>query len=81
MTGNRHTGSIAAGWGGRVTAALVLLWLVGMELFLGIEPQIVDFVLAFIIGLFLWTRRLRLDRHQQVRARLPQLRPTWRDVR
>ena len=39
VTGNRHTGSIAAGWGGRVTAALVLLWPIGMEVFVGIEPQ------------------------------------------
>ena len=75
VTGNRHTGSIAAGWGGRVTAALVLLWPVGMEVFLGIEPQIVDFVLAFIIGLFLWTGASASIATSKVRARLPQLRP------
>ena len=75
VTGNRHTGSIAAGWGGRVTAALVLLWPIGMEVFLGIEPQVVDFVLAFIIGLFLWTGASASIATSKVRARLPQLRP------
>ena len=73
ITGNRHTGGIAAGWGGRVTAGLVLLWPVGMELLFGIEPHLVDFVLAFVIGLFLWTGASASIATSRVRARLPQL--------
>nr|WP_216653829.1 site-2 protease family protein [Nocardioides sp. zg-DK7169] len=75
LTGNRHKGGIAAGWGGRVTAALILLWPVALEVLFGIEPQIVDFILAFIIGLFLWTGASASIATSRVRARLPRLRP------
>ncbi len=53
LTGNLHRGTVVAGWGGRVTAVAVLLWPLAQEP-LWATPDLLDFVLAFVIGLFLW---------------------------
>lgn len=54
LTGSVDRGVVVAAWGGRVTAVAVLLWpLLQRELF-DIEPDVFDFLLAFVIGLFLW---------------------------
>ena len=54
LTGSVHRGTVVAAWGGRVTAFAVLLWPVAQEPLFGIEPDLFDFLLAFVIGFFLW---------------------------
>ena len=55
LTGDPHRGTIAAGWGGRITAALVVAWPVLQLWFLDLRPDVLDFLLAFVVAAFLWT--------------------------
>ena len=72
-TGNQHRGTIVAGWGGRVTAVLVLLWpVIQWEVF-DIKPTLFDYLLVFVLGAFLWTGATAAMAHARLRRRLPQL--------
>jgi Zn-dependent protease len=73
LTGNPHRGTIAAGWGGRVTAVAVLFWPALMEQTLGRAPDLVDYVLSFVIALFLWTGASAAMQSAKLRRRLPSL--------
>jgi Zn-dependent protease/CBS domain-containing protein len=73
MTGNRLRGVVAAAWGGRITALLVVLWPVAAEQVFGTRPTVVDFMLAFIIGLFLWNGATQELVSAKFRSRLPAL--------
>lgn len=70
-TGDPHRGAIVAGWSGRAVAGLVLLWPVGQQRLLGIAPDVVDYVLAFVVALFLWTGASAAINAARVRRRLP----------
>ncbi|WP_242498405.1 site-2 protease family protein [Nocardioides ganghwensis] len=72
-SGNQHRGSIVAGWGGRITALALLAWPVVMEPVTGQQPTILDLVLVFILGLFLWTGATAAMAHARIRERLPAL--------
>jgi len=72
-TGDQHRGSIVAGWTGRAVAALALLWPALQEQLLGVEPDLVDYVLAFVIAAFLWTGASASINAARVRRRLPVL--------
>lgn len=72
-TKDQHRGTIAAGWGGRITAVLVLLWPLALEPLLGVEAELLDFLLAFVVGLFLWTGATAAITSARVRRRLPHL--------
>ncbi len=74
-TGNVHRGTIVAGWGGRVAAGLVLLWPMAQVRLLGPgnEPQLLDFVLAFVVAMFLWQGSTAAIVSGRVRRRLPGL--------
>lgn len=72
-TKDQHRGTIAAGWGGRITAVLVLLWPLALEPLLGVQAQLLDFLLAFVVGLFLWTGATAAITSARVRRRLPHL--------
>lgn len=72
-TGNMHRGTMAAAWGGRATAFAVLLWPLFMETVLGAEPQIIDYVLVFVVGLFLWTGATAAMHSARLRSRLPSI--------
>lgn len=50
-TGRVHTGTIAAAWGGRVTAVLVLAWAV----FSALNGSVINPVILAIVAIFLWT--------------------------
>lgn len=73
LTGNRLRGVVAAAWGGRATALLVVLWPVAAEQVFGTPPTVVDFMLAFVIGLFLWNGATQELASAKLRSRLPAL--------
>ncbi|HET7350689.1 MAG TPA: site-2 protease family protein [Marmoricola sp.] len=81
-TGNMHRGTIVAAWGGRVAAVLVLLWPVAMILFLDLEPDVFDYLLAAVIASFLWSGATASIVSAKIRRRLPELkaRPLARRV-
>lgn len=72
-SGDQHRGSIVAGWGGRLTALALLAYPLVMEPLLGIEPTLLDLVLVFVLGLFLWTGATAAMAHARLRQRLPAL--------
>lgn len=72
-SGNQHRATIVAGWGGRITALALLTWPLVQEQVIGEPPTIVDLVLVFILGLFLWTGATAAMAHARLRRRLPAL--------
>jgi Zn-dependent protease len=73
LTGSQHRGTVVAAWGGRVSAFLVLLWPLAQEQLFGVRPDVFDFVLAFVIGFFLWNGATASLQAARVRRRLPHL--------
>ena len=75
LTGSVHRGTSVAGWGGRVAAGMVLLWPLVQRPVLGAgnEPQLIDFLLAFIVAMFLWQGSTAAITSARVRSRLPRL--------
>ncbi len=73
LTGNQHRGTIAAGWGGRITAVAVLAWPFVMEALTGITPTLFDNVLAVLIAAFLWMGASAAMRSARIRRRLPSI--------
>lgn len=70
-TGNPFRGTIVAGWGGRVTALLALLWPMFQPVVLNRPPDIVDYLLAFVIATFLWGGASAAMVSARMRQRLP----------
>ncbi len=73
LTGSMHRGTVVAAWGGRVTAFAVLLWPLAQEALFDIEPDLFDFLLAFVIGFFLWNGATAALQTARIRRRLPHL--------
>ena len=73
VTGSAHRGTVVAGWGGRVTAVLVLTWPLFSESVLGVPPDLLDVLLALVIAAFLWTGATNAMAAARLRSRLPQL--------
>jgi Zn-dependent protease len=73
ISGDQHRGSIVAGWTGRVVAAMALLWPTVQQQVLGVEPDIVDYILGFVVALFLWSGATASINSARVRRRLPVL--------
>jgi len=71
--GNQHRGTVVAGWGGRVAAVLVLFWPLLQQQIFGTEPQLTDYILSFIVGVFLWTGATAAMASARLRRRLPSL--------
>lgn len=72
-SGDQHRATIVAGWGGRLTALALLAWPLLQEPLLGVRPTVLDLVLVFILGLFLWTGATASMAHARIRQRLPAL--------
>jgi Zn-dependent protease len=72
-TGNVHRGTIVAGWGGRLAAVAVLGWPLVMEPLWGSRPDLIDFVLAFVVATFLWSGATAAMASARLRRKLPQL--------
>lgn len=73
VTGNMHRGTIVAAWGGRVAALLVLLWPLFAEVVLGVDTDVLDYALALVIAMFLWSGAAASLLSAHVRRRLPDL--------
>jgi Zn-dependent protease len=73
LSGSVHTGTLAAGWGGRVTAVAALLWPLAMEPLLDVRADVLDFVLSAVIAAFLWTGATAAMSSARIRRRLPAL--------
>jgi Zn-dependent protease/CBS domain-containing protein len=73
LTGNMHTGTIAAAWAGRVLAMLVLAAPVLVEEIWDRKPSMVDFVIALLIGFFLWSGSTASLMQARLRRKLPGL--------
>lgn len=73
VTGSMHRGTVVAAWGGRVTAVLVLLWPFLWQAWRGVDPSLLDLVLAFVIAFFLWNGATAALQSARIRRRLPHL--------
>lgn len=74
VTGSVHRGTIVAAWGGRATAALVLLWPLAQETLLDRPPDIFDYLLSVVVAAFLWTGATAAMASARLRSKLPGLR-------
>lgn len=72
MTGDPHTGTIAAGWAGRVVAGLMFMSPAILRA-AGLPVDVLDYVLAFVIGWFLWSAAGGAILSARIRRRLPAL--------
>ena len=70
VTGDRHAGTIVAGWGGRVTAVAIALWAVSPVLSGG-SPDLFRVVWAALIGGLLWNGASQAISTARVRRRAP----------
>lgn len=71
--GDQHRGTVAAAWGGRVVALLVLLWPLLLELVLGLRADVVTYVVVFVLAAFLWVGATQQLAQARIRRRLPAL--------
>ncbi|WP_426595508.1 site-2 protease family protein [Cellulomonas sp. McL0617] len=55
VTKNRHTGTVVAGWVGRLVAVGVLAWALVVPLLDGRQPDITNVIWSALIGAFLWS--------------------------
>ena len=74
VTGSPHTGTIVAGWGGRVAAVLALSYPLVIEVLTSRQPDLVDYLLAFVIATFLWGGASTAIISARLRRKLPTLR-------
>lgn len=54
VTGSRPRARVVAGWCGRVVAALVVLWAIGLPLLSGARPDLFRVVWTVLVAGFLW---------------------------
>lgn len=54
ITGKRNTGTVAAGWVGRVVAVGVLVWALAVPFVQGTTPRLTTVLWSALIGAFLW---------------------------
>ncbi|MDP9443068.1 MAG: M50 family metallopeptidase [Actinomycetota bacterium] len=68
-----HLGTTVAGWSGRVVAVLTLGSPLLLEALTPIQPQLLDYLLAVVIGTFLWGGATQALLGAKVRRKLPSL--------
>jgi Zn-dependent protease len=73
ISGSPHRGSIVAGWVGRAAAVAVIAWTLLQPEITGTRPDVVDFVIAVVVALFLWSGATAAMSSARVRSRMPQL--------
>lgn len=73
MSGSRSTGSVVAGWCGRVAAVLVVVWAIALPLVLGLSPTLVTVAGGVFLATFMWfgaTSAIRSGRGRAVISRV-----------
>jgi len=73
LTGNMHTGTIAAAWAGRLIAIAVLAAPVILEGVFDRQPTLIDFMIALAVGFFLWMGSTASLMQARLRRKLPAL--------
>ncbi len=73
LTGNGATGTLVAGWAGRVVAVLAMLFPAVQDTVLGTPASLGNYLLAFVIAAFLWSGATAAIMSARVRSRLPSL--------
>lgn len=73
LTHKPHTGTIVAAWVGRGVAALALFWPTFQAEVLEIPVDVLDYVLAFVVALFLWSGASAALASARIRRTLPHL--------
>jgi Zn-dependent protease len=73
VSGNPYRGTIVAGWAGRLVAVLALTWPLLQPYVVQQQPDIFDFLLAFVIATFLWGGASAAIISARVRMKLPAL--------
>jgi Zn-dependent protease len=73
ISGSPYRGTIVAGWGGRVVALLALAWPMLQPMLLDRPPDLVDYLLAFVIATFLWGGASAAIVSARLRRKLPAL--------
>jgi Zn-dependent protease len=70
-TRNRTTGIVVAAWGGRLAAVAVLFYPVVLIPAFDLEGSVFDYLIAFMIGAFLWSGATHALAVAKVRGKLP----------
>lgn len=73
ITRSPHQGTVVAGWAGRVVAGLVLLYPLLQPALFNRPPDLIDYLLAFVIATFLWGGASAAIMSAKVRRKLPAL--------
>ncbi len=73
-TGRPLTGSLVAGWAGRVVAGLVLVYPLVLARAAGTSVETLDMVLAGVLSAFLWVGATQAIQTARMREQLPALR-------
>lgn len=71
VTGERSTGTLVAGWGGRVVAVTLVGWALGWPLLSGGQPRLVTVAWSALIGAFLWHGASQAIAVAHIRRRTP----------
>lgn len=74
VTRRPHLGTAVAAWAGRVLAVVVVSSPLLLEITGVITPTLVHFVLAVVVGLFLWQGATQALLSAQLRSKLPSIR-------
>jgi Zn-dependent protease/CBS domain-containing protein len=72
-TGDPHRGTLVAAWAGRTVAVLVLFWPLAWAA-AGNHPDILDYLLTWVVTAFLWSGATAAIVSVRIRRRLPSLR-------
>jgi len=70
LTSKRNLGIVVAAWGGRAAAVAAITWPT-LKPFFGLTPDVVDYLLGIVIGMFLWTGATHALHVARLRRRLP----------
>ena len=73
ITHNVHRGTIVAGWVGRATALAALLWPTFQSNVLSWPIGPLDYIVAFVVAMFLWSGATAAMSSARIRSRLPHL--------
>ena len=73
ITRNEHRGTLVAGWAGRVTAVLVLLLPLIMQWLFDITPDLLSWLFAGVLMMFIWAGATAAMQGARLRRTLPSL--------